>query len=473
MKKILTFLVMLFATVSILSAQAPKFNYQAVVRDINNDLNLVVDKVCTVEVEIREGETIVHKEVLTDKTNRNGMISLVIGTGALDDTYKRPLDSINWSNASINSTFEVDGETVSLVQTPVMAVPYALQAKEAPLNITTKAICDYIATMDTLPGTNDVDSILAALAANAPVWKYVKDTVYGTIKANYPKVKDLAIYFLTKATPEDVDAVYDTLSDQAKVKVVEIAKNYLKSDNGKAAVMDVLKYYAGTMDKEDAKALWTSLRNNEPVFDTLFNRLKDSLVTYIKNHKDIAIDIAKSWLSTVTTGDIQAAKDYLQTNESELYDFVLGKFKAYFKYYLENVFYAVSDSCTKDNETGRINICAMADDVAHLQGLACPMIKSVVISQNLTADNSYNVVVTMNNVQNESQINSNYLTYAIKDGHGEPISPIVSGSADNKVSIGNNTYEVTYTVTTTEPSFTFVANYNNQSGCTDSKSATK
>ena len=200
MKKILTFLVMLLCSVSVLMAQEVKFPYQAVVRD-SKDHNLWNEKPVKVNVVITQNGETKWEENFTDTTNFNGLLSFNVGEGTPANCTNCNLELIDWSdNVVIKSTFKDpnDGDReISVVETPVMAVPYALQAKNAPLTLTTPQIVKYISEVKVNDQQNDVDSILDAIVANPNGLKqYCKDTVYHYFMNHKQEMKDLALYFI-------------------------------------------------------------------------------------------------------------------------------------------------------------------------------------------------------------------------------------------------------------------------------------
>ncbi len=387
MKKILTFLVMLFATVSILSAQTtPKFNYQAVVRDVTNDHNLLMYTDCQVEVKVyKVGETeTLYEENLSGTTNRNGMISLIIG----ENPTKGQLDTIDWSEAYIQATFTANEKVVSTVQTPITAVPYAIHAKNTPREITTQQIVDYLSSPTTTP--DDLKAIEQALVDNPNgVKQYLKDTVYNYIKAHKGDVKALALYFLTQVDEQDLNDANNAVSPEVKNKVKQLIKQYAKSDAGKEIAVDVLKYYVSNATLQDAQDLWFAVRNN-PNFNTVFNAVKDSVIHYIETHEQLLVDIGLHYIDNATADQVTRVYNYLKTNKPEAYNFLLGKFENYLNYYLSNVYHAVSDAC---NGPERIDICELQAQVNQIIDTDCDDFESFSVS---TSGFAITATVTLN-----------------------------------------------------------------------------
>lgn len=117
-----------------LFAQAPeKFTYQAVVRNASN--SLVANAPVGVRVSILQGGvngTLVYMETHTSVTNANGLITLQIGAGSVQ---QGSLSDINWANGSYFLKTETDpagGTNYSITSTQqLLSVPYALYAKDA------------------------------------------------------------------------------------------------------------------------------------------------------------------------------------------------------------------------------------------------------------------------------------------------------------------------------------------------------
>ena len=120
--------------VAVAMAQAPeKFTYQAVVRNASN--SLVANAPVGVRVSILQGGvngTLVYMETQTGVTNANGLITLQIGGG---NVQQGAFADIDWANGSYFLKTETDpngGTNYSITSTQQMlSVPYALYSKEA------------------------------------------------------------------------------------------------------------------------------------------------------------------------------------------------------------------------------------------------------------------------------------------------------------------------------------------------------
>ena len=125
MKKALLLIAMMLCCVMTMFAQNDKISYQAVVRDTEN--KLVPNKSVEVTVHIYNGNatTAAYTETKTVTTNLNGLISLQIGPDGTNADW----NSIQWSNARIETTVKLDGTELGTLEMPLTAVPYAMNAK--------------------------------------------------------------------------------------------------------------------------------------------------------------------------------------------------------------------------------------------------------------------------------------------------------------------------------------------------------
>lgn len=115
------------------NAQTPEmFSYQAVVRDLGN--NLVVNQPIGVQISIFQGipgGTPIYTETHTPTTNANGLFTIIIGNGFSGE----PFSAINWSLGPFYLQTEVDpagGTNYSIIgNSQMLSVPFALYAKTA------------------------------------------------------------------------------------------------------------------------------------------------------------------------------------------------------------------------------------------------------------------------------------------------------------------------------------------------------
>ncbi len=361
MKKILTFLVMLVASVSFLMAQAPqaKFNYQAVVRDRNHDNNLVMNRTIDVTIEILNGDNVVYTEPHTGvQTNRNGMVSFVIGTNATADNN---LANLDWSNAVIRATFKEGNTVLSVVKNDVMPVPYALSANVDPLEITTQKIVDYINDAETTG--EDVGQIVTALLNKTAVSNAVRDSIISYIKTQPVKAKELAIYFLGTVTVNDAKQAFDTLTDEVKQEIKRILVDSIKAN--KALAYDIAADYLKHTTKTEVNELWSAAREN-PQFHEIFDAVRDSAITYIMNHKELVMNVAEYYIKNVLTyEDVRAIYDTLRDKNPNLYAQLKAKFDEYLASYVGENYVQACDGVT---------LCQLKEDLDNAKAKAanCP-----------------------------------------------------------------------------------------------------
>ena len=163
MKKILTLFAMLLVTASTLLAQTPKLSYQMVVRDRQNNLvvNTPVEGTFSVIQLFKENgdtfEETVFEMPFSTKTNRNGMLSLVVECPQTSGDCN--LNSIKWDSATISVMIPEYGIETNEA---VLPVPYALMAQNQDVDITTAQIVKYLKQVDTA----DFEAVITAMYGN-------------------------------------------------------------------------------------------------------------------------------------------------------------------------------------------------------------------------------------------------------------------------------------------------------------------
>lgn len=133
------FLLFLGCMVTILAmAQNPGINYQAVVRNAQNEL-VANQQNINVQIMLRNGMANsgdfgdtqygapVYSENHVVSTNRNGLMSLIIGQGT---NSTGDFGAITWNNAYITTVITIPGEAAFTRTVPLLAVPYALYAED-------------------------------------------------------------------------------------------------------------------------------------------------------------------------------------------------------------------------------------------------------------------------------------------------------------------------------------------------------
>ena len=131
MKRLFITLFAVFLVTFSFAQSAPKFSYQAVVRNAANEL--VVNDSVLVGIQFFN-HTATGGAVYSEKhrvvSNRNGLISLLVGEG---DHPVGNLSQVTWGDAKVRTEILLrDGHTVTDVK-PVTAVPIAYYAEQIPL----------------------------------------------------------------------------------------------------------------------------------------------------------------------------------------------------------------------------------------------------------------------------------------------------------------------------------------------------
>lgn len=131
MKTKLYFLLVFYSLVTLVYAQAPnKMNYQAVIR--TSDGTLLKSADVGVRIAILNNGTTVYSERHTSKTNENGLITVIIGSGNIESGN---LNTIDWSAGPYFIRSETDpngGSNYSIVGTSeLLSVPFALYASNS------------------------------------------------------------------------------------------------------------------------------------------------------------------------------------------------------------------------------------------------------------------------------------------------------------------------------------------------------
>lgn len=293
MKKILTLMVMFAMTAGILSAQQT-LSYQLVVRDLDN--NLVVNQELQVNVKIFSGNSDAPRfsQSVTGKTNLNGMLSLTFAPISTSDQpiavelgeYQQAQPtadlvvvgewtSIDWSNAIIRLSYNYNGHDY-VVEEPVFAVPYALQAGYL---LSTDLIVEYIEQA----GVEDWNRIFAALKGNTSFLNAMRDTVVEYVKANYPIAREIAFHYLSQMTAQDVFDAYNTVDGVlTNNQAVNEALNTVIMDyvqNHRTLAFEVARYYAQHATPDGLQKLYDAAMTKEDIIDPIMDSV---LLVFLK-----------------------------------------------------------------------------------------------------------------------------------------------------------------------------------------------
>ncbi len=144
MKKFITLtaIVILIFNLSIYAQSPEKFNYQAVVRDQSG--NVISEKAVSLRISILKGSTFgtyVFVENHSPKTNKFGVVNLIIGDGTLSTGS---LSDIDWSDGPYFIKIDIDatgGENYSELGTvQLISVPYSLYSNKSDLSKTSENV---------------------------------------------------------------------------------------------------------------------------------------------------------------------------------------------------------------------------------------------------------------------------------------------------------------------------------------------
>ena len=255
------FAVFLFTLVG--AQTAPKFSYQAVVRNASNEL--VVNDSVSVRIQFYNHEVsgnAVYSELHHVTSNRNGLISLLVGEGA---ERVGDLSQVTWQDAVARTEITLrGGYSVSDVK-PVTAVPLAFYTEHIPLQaleehlgstnlVSADALRDTLANYVTLPALSDSLNRYVAAAAD---------------------LLDTLAYYVTASELTDTLANYVTLP-----ALSDSLNRYVAAA---ADLLDTLAYYVTTSGLTDTLANYVTL---PALSDSLDNRptrpeLSDSLAHYV------------------------------------------------------------------------------------------------------------------------------------------------------------------------------------------------
>lgn len=151
MKKVFTILAAVLLTATVWAQSPEKMSYQAVVRDLND--NLVTSQAVGIKISILQGSvsgSSVYEETYNPNpsTNTNGLVTVEIGDGI---PILGNFTLIDWSNGPYFIKTEIDtagGTNYTITGTSqLLSVPYALHAKTAETvtgsSVTTYSVGDF------------------------------------------------------------------------------------------------------------------------------------------------------------------------------------------------------------------------------------------------------------------------------------------------------------------------------------------
>lgn len=287
MKKLFTLFAMLTLLVSL---NAQTISYQAVLRDTANGKNellrnqklyATISLLATINGDPTEVTAI---DSVPCKTNADGMVDLKINfsdlEGQLSDAPDGERGRIDWRNNVIIATFEY-GESNSIVlETPVTAVPYAVQAKDGVL--TTSVITTYI---NSTAGGEQADfaSVWNAVMNNDTVHKAIRDSIveYMKLKENYETAKEILYGYLSQVSAADVREAYNracNIDTVTKDTIISVMKDFVNTHH--KLVIEALEYYAQTATEDEMRTIYETLKTR------VGTTVKDLLYQYFNHYME-------------------------------------------------------------------------------------------------------------------------------------------------------------------------------------------
>lgn len=287
MKKLFTLFAMLTLLVSL---NAQTINYQAVLRDtIDGKIELVRNQKLYATISLwatinGDPTEVTAIDSMPCKTNADGMVDLKINfsdlEGQLSDAPDGERGRIDWRNNVITAKFEY-GESNSIVlETPVTAVPYAIQAKDGIL--TTSVITNYINS--TAGGEQaDFNSVWNAVMHNEQLRKDINDSIVEFLKQkeNYEIAKDIIYGYLSQVSSADVREAYNracSIDTATKDTIIFVMKDFVNTHH--KLVIEALEYYAQTATEEEMRTIYETLKTR------VGTTVKDLLYQYFNHYME-------------------------------------------------------------------------------------------------------------------------------------------------------------------------------------------
>lgn len=343
---------MLLCGWSVVSAQVPAFGYQVVVRTADNEL--VANTTVNVTIAVMEGTQTRYSETQNGKqTDDLGILNILVGTANNAD-----FAVVDWSKAdTLVTTITVTGGDNAgpiEVKTPILAVPFALQAGKGTL--TTEVIEQYLQTP---AGKEDFDILMAALVANSngATWEQIKVKLVNYLKNRKDKAVEIVAYYLKNATADDLNELYAALDnnenkDAIVSKAISLMKTYAIDNRGYA--MELLPAYVAKVTVDDVtpliKQAIVKLDNMSPETREQF---KDELLPRLENfaisHRDLVVRTANYFLGSVTQDQMEQLLNVFKNTAMEQV-FVYNKTFNFLDYYFQATHIEDAIKTQVDNE---------------------------------------------------------------------------------------------------------------------------
>lgn len=283
MKKLFTLFAMLTLLVSL---NAQTINYQAVLRDtIDGKIELVRNQtgnvVFTVMTSQNANRGTQDLKPMRFETNADGMVNLTVDFLAeLREAYPNDEFDIDWRDNMIIAEFTYGDNQKIVLETPVTAVPYAIQAKDGIL--TTSVITNYINS--TAGGEQaDFDSVWNAVMRNEQLRKDINDSIVEFLKQkeNYEIAKDIIYGYLSQVSSADVREAYNlarSVDTATKDTIIFVMKDFVNTHH--KLVIEALEYYAQTATEEEMRTIYETLKTR------VGTTVKDLLYQYFNHYME-------------------------------------------------------------------------------------------------------------------------------------------------------------------------------------------
>ena len=306
MKKILTLFVMLLCGWSIVSAQAPVFGYQAVVRTTDNVL--VANTQVDVAIDVVSGSSVLYSETQTGLlTDDLGMLSVLVGQGTISSSTT--LTDIDWSKANVIRTkVTVDGTQIEL-ETPVYAVPFALQA--ATTKLTTEQIVTYLS--DPATDIEDYKEIMDSLVnneeSNGLVWPKIKNRFAQYLMDHETKAVAVASSYLAQADANDVEQLYNVLMSKPDVVAAIVALAKQRALANKDLAVEVLEAYLHQLTTAEVNEIKSAILTHE-------TDIIPYVVDFAINNRPLVLGLVRYFFEVADATEVNGA--LTQFNGSEM-----------------------------------------------------------------------------------------------------------------------------------------------------------
>ena len=178
-----------------LAQTAPKFSYQAVVRNAANEL--VANDSVSVRIQFYNHEVsgnAVYSELHHVTSNRNGLLSLLVGEGEDSDG---DLLQVTWSDALVRTEITMRGGYIVSDVKPITTVPMAFYAEHIPL----QALEEHLGSTNLVSADALRDTLTHYVTASG-----LTDTLAGYVTR--PELSDSLSRYAAAAAAVMLDTIY-------------------------------------------------------------------------------------------------------------------------------------------------------------------------------------------------------------------------------------------------------------------------